>query len=127
MIEQKYIDDYKRRANDPFFNQNTLNSSNFHTLEILNGKGWVNYRKRNDDCIILSIYADPTAEKKMLKKNSNYDNEIYEQILESAKSLGCNRILFQTHRNPDVWIRRWGFSKLDKFWVLEKKILKIKE
>ena len=122
MIEQKYIDDYRQRANDPFFNQDTLTSTNFYTLEILDGKGWVNYRKRNDDCIILSIYADPTAEKEMLKKNSNYDNEIYEQILESAKSLGCNRILFQTHRNPDVWIRRWGFSKLDKFWVLEKKI-----
>ena len=122
MIEQKYIDDYKQRANDPFFNQNTLNSPNFYTLEILNGKGWVNYRKRNDDCIILSIYSDPNAEQEMLKKNSNYDNEVYEQILESAKSLGCNRILFQTHRNPDAWVRRWGFSKLDKFWVLEKKI-----
>ena len=122
MIEQKYINDYKQRAKDPFFNQDTLTSPNFYTLEILNGKGWVNYRKKNDDCIILSIYADPSAEQEMLKKNSNYDNEVYEQILESAKSLGCNRILFQTHRNPDIWIRKWGFSKLDKFWVLEKKI-----
>ena len=122
MIEQKYINDYKQRGKDPFFNQDTLTSPNFYTLEILNGKGWVNYRKRNDDCIILSIYADPNAEQEMLKKNSNYDNEVYEQILESAKSIGCNRILFQTHRNPDVWVRRWGFSKLDKFWVLEKKI-----